>query len=312
MAAEGGTGDQHSEVVFRSKSPWGPYEAATYNPILTQRDLPSERSNKITSTGHADLIQTPQGDWWAVFLGVRPYEREYTFNTGRETFLLPVEWENGFPIINKKQTAIPIVVNKRNLQPIENFNNGNFIDNQQFDGSKLDFSWIFIRTPQQSFHKLEKGKLIITPLPISIESMQSPAAVVRRQQHTNFSAETQLEFSPKSEEEFAGLVLFQNEKYQTLFGKTVADGKTFLNIYRIEKEKKLIASLELKGKEANKALKLKVDGKGGKADFSYSFDEKKWMVLAKETDATNLSTEKGGGFQGVTIGMYATTNHLNK
>ncbi len=312
MAAEGGTCDKHSEVIFRSKSPWGPYEAATYNPILTQRDLPSERSNKITSTGHADLIQTPQGDWWAVFLGVRPYEGEYTFNTGRETFLLPVEWENGFPIINKKHTAIPIVVNKKNLQPIENFNNGNFIDNQQFDGSKLDFSWVFIRTPQQSFHKLEKGKLIITPLPISIESMQSPASVVRRQQHTNFSLETQLEFSPKSEEEFAGLTLFQNEKHQILFGKTMADGKTFLHIYRIEKEKKIIASVELNGKIGNKPLKLKVDCKGGKADFSYSLDGKKWVVLVKQADVTNLSSEKGGGFQGATLGMYATSNHQNK
>ncbi len=312
MAAEGGTGDQHSEVVFRSKSPWGPYEAATYNPILTQRDLPSERYNKITSTGHADLIQTPQGDWWAVFLGVRPYEREYTFNTGRETFLLPVEWENEFPIINKKQTAIPIVVNKKNLQPIENFNNGNFIDNQQFDCSELDFSWVFIRTPQESFHKLENGKLIITPLPISIESMQSPASVVRRQQHTNFSVETQLEFSPKSEEDFAGLTLFQNEKHQFLFGKTIVDNKTVIAIYRIEKGKKMIASMELKGKEANKAIKLKVEGKGGKADFSYSSDGKKWISLAKETDATNLSSEKGGGFQGATLGMYATSNHQNK
>jgi alpha-N-arabinofuranosidase len=312
MAAEGGTGDKHSEVIFRSKSPWGPYEAAAYNPILTQRSLPADRPNKVSSTGHADIIQSTEGDWWAVFLGVRPYEGESTFNTGRETFLLPVEWENGFPIINRKNTPVPIVVNKKNLQPIAHFNNGNFIDNQQFDNSKLDFSWIFIRTPQQSFHKLEKGKLIITPLPISIESLQSPSAVVRRQQHTNFSVETQMDFTPKSEEEFAGLVLFQNEKYQTLFGKTVADGKTFLNIYRIEKERKLIASLELKEKEAKKAIKLKVDGKGGKADFSYSLDGKKWMVLAKEIDATNLSTEKGGGFQGVTIGMYATSNHLNK
>ena len=312
MAAEGGTGDNHSEVIFRSKNPWGPYEAAPYNPILSQRNLPTERENKVTSTGHADLIQTAEGDWWAVFLGVRPYKNEHVFNTGRETFLLPVEWENGFPIIIRKQVPIPTVVNKKNLQPIENFNTGNFIDNQKFDNTKLDFSWIFIRTPEQTFHSIEKGKLKIKPLPISIEAQKSPAAVVRRQQHTNFSVETQVEFIPETDNDFAGLTLFQNEKHQFLFGKTIVDNKTVLAIYRIEKEKKCIASMELKGKEVKKGIKLKVDGKGGTCDFYYSYDGKKWIALAQNIDATNLSTEIGGGFQGVTIGMYATSDHLNK
>ena len=312
MAAEGGTGENHSEVIFRSKSPWGPYEAAPYNPILTQRDLPTERANKITSTGHADIIQTPEGDWWAVFLGVRPYEGEYVFNTGRETFLLPVEWENGFPIINRKDTPIPTLVNKKNLHPITHFNNGNFVDNQKFDNSKLDFSWIHIRTPEKTFYSVEKGKLNITPQPISIEQMGSPAALVRRQQHTNFSAETQLEFIPKAENEFAGLTLYQTESHFYIIGKTIVDGKTTLIVTRKEKECKILASTILKGKDATKPIKLKVEVKAGKADFSYSFDGKKWISLVQNADITNLSTEKAGGFQGATIGMYATTDHLNK
>jgi len=312
MAAEGGTAENHSEVIFRSKSPWGPYEAASNNPILTQRDLPTERENKITSSGHADIIQTPEGDWWAVFLAVRPYQGEYVFNTGRETFLLPVEWENGFPIILRKATPIPMVVNKKNLQPAENFNTGNFNDLQQFDNPKLDFSWIWIRTPEQTFHSVENGKLIIKPLPISIEEMKSPAALVRRQKHTNFSVETQMEFIPTTENDFAGLTLYQNEKYLFLYGKTIVESNTVLNIYSIEKDKKIIASLTLKGKNAKKAIKLKVDGKAGICDFSYSFDGKKWIALAQNVDATNLSTDKSGGFQGATIGVYATSNHLKK
>ena len=312
MAAEGGTGDQHSEVIFRSKSPWGPFEAAPYNPILTQRDLPKDRANRITSSGHADIIQTPEGDWWAVFLAVRPYEGEYVFNTGRETFLLPVEWENGFPIINRKGVSIPTIVNKKNLQPSEHFNNGNYLDNQLFDGQKLDFSWIFIRTPQQAFHAVENGKLTLKPLPICIESKQSPAAVVRRQQHTSFSVETQVEFTPKTENDFAGLTLFQNENHLFLVGKTIVNGKTVLAVNRKEKENETLVSVVLNGKAAAKPVKLRVDGKAGKCDFSYSFDGKKWISLAQNADATNLSSEKGGGFQGVTIGMYATSDHLNK
>lgn len=100
MCAEGGTGPQHSEVIFRSKDIWGPYEPWEKNPILTQRDLDPARANPVTTAGHADMVQMDNGDWWAVFLAVRPYEGNY-FNTGRETFLAPVRWtEDGWPVIN--------------------------------------------------------------------------------------------------------------------------------------------------------------------------------------------------------------------
>lgn len=83
--AEGGTGPQHSQVVFRTRSldePFIPYEN---NPILTQRDLSWPRPNPVDTAGHADMIQTDAGEWWAVFLGTRPYEN-YLYNTGRDTF----------------------------------------------------------------------------------------------------------------------------------------------------------------------------------------------------------------------------------
>ena len=117
-AAEGGTAEDHSEVVFRSAKIDGPYQPYEHNPILTQRDLNPHRKNPITSTGHADLIQAPNGEWWAVFLGCRPYdslEAAY-YNTGRETFMAPVTWENGWPVINpgKKEYNIFIQVQRRN------------------------------------------------------------------------------------------------------------------------------------------------------------------------------------------------------
>ena len=74
IAAEGGTGENHSEVVFRSKEVNGPYVPYEKNPILTQRQLSPARKFPITCTGHADFVQTESGRWWAVFLGCRPYE----------------------------------------------------------------------------------------------------------------------------------------------------------------------------------------------------------------------------------------------
>jgi xylan 1,4-beta-xylosidase len=313
MAAEGGTASDHSEVIFRSKSPWGTFEAAAYNPILTQRDLPNNREDMVACTGHADLIQTVEGEWWAVFLATRPYDGNYMFNTGRETFMLPVEWENGFPIILRKGQPVPTVVNKNGLQPQTNYLTGNFTYEQQFNDSILDYSWVFIRTPQEKFFSINEGSLIMKPLPVSLEEQKLPSAVLRRQQHTNFKVETQLQYSPTTENDFAGMTLFQNEKHQFLFGKTWIDGNENLVLYRIVKgEKEVLAAQVLEGKEAKASIKLKVEGNGGQSDFSYSIDGKVWKILVEKADASILSTQVAGGFVGTMIGLYATSNHTLK
>lgn len=84
--AEGGTEYGHMETVARSKRPEGPYESCPDNPILSHRSIQSP----IQATGHADLVQTPDGDWWAVFLGIRPVGYPFRHHLGRETFLAPV------------------------------------------------------------------------------------------------------------------------------------------------------------------------------------------------------------------------------
>ena len=110
--AEGGTG-QHSQVVLRSRSPWGPFEAYAGNPILTQRDLPADRQRPVTNAGHADLVEAPDGSWWATFLATRTYEGVH-YNTGRETFLLPVTWRDGWPIILEQVARFPMSCAGRN------------------------------------------------------------------------------------------------------------------------------------------------------------------------------------------------------
>lgn len=109
MCAEGGTSTQHSEVIFRAKSPWGPFRPYAANPILTQRDLPRDRDHAIANAGHADLVEATDGSWWAVFLASRTYEGVH-YNTGRETYMLPVTWHDGWPNILPPGQAIPYIV----------------------------------------------------------------------------------------------------------------------------------------------------------------------------------------------------------
>lgn len=120
-----------------------------------------------------------------------------------------------------------------------------------------------------------------------------------------------MDYVPKTENDFAGLTLFQNEKFQLLFGKTMVNQKVVLTVYSIAKEKQIVESVVLEKNDAVKSIKLKVDGKGDKFNFSYSLNGTNWIVLTENTDATNLSTQKARGFTGTCIGLYATSKHLN-
>jgi beta-xylosidase len=62
----------------------------------------------VQQTGHVDLVQGHGGAWWAVMLGFRNQRHPKTGDKlwsvlGRETFLCPVEWEDGWPILNGRK-----------------------------------------------------------------------------------------------------------------------------------------------------------------------------------------------------------------
>jgi len=85
MCAEGGTGGWHSEVIFVSDNPKGPFIPAPSNPILSQRYLDHNRKNMVDWAGHADLVEGPDGKYYGVFLAIRPNEKGRV-NIGREIY----------------------------------------------------------------------------------------------------------------------------------------------------------------------------------------------------------------------------------
>ncbi|MBO3101511.1 glycoside hydrolase family 43 protein [Cellulomonas fengjieae] len=94
LAAEGGTGRHHAVTVARALSPTGPFEACTDNPVLTHRTLGPQ--SVVVNVGHADLVEAPDGTWWALCLASRLADGVDLL--GRETFLLPVQWHDDWPV----------------------------------------------------------------------------------------------------------------------------------------------------------------------------------------------------------------------
>ena len=311
MCAEGGTGAWHSEVILRSKNPMGPWEECPNNPILTQRTgLDKNRENPVSSAGHADLVEDGKGNWWAVFLACRPYEDDM-YNTGRDTYLLPVTWKDGWPEILAKNTPISPVGEKKGLQPNgKNEFSGNvtYTDNFDDDNSSaglknLNPRWMYLRDLQDCY-TVENGKLKLQLLPGNIYQREPIAAIWARQQNGAFTAETSLDFTPRNDNDIAGIALLQKEDYNMVMGKTMLNGRLAITLTRAEKNNALIASAFIKPG----TLRLKVEGHDRYYDFYYAEQDGDWQLLAKGVDASNLSTQKSGGFIGACIGLYSSAN----
>lgn len=314
MCAEGGTGEWHSEVILRSKSPMGPFEEYSGNPILTQRTgLNPDREDYVSSAGHADIVQTPKGDWWAVFLACRPYDNNKYYNTGRDTYMLPVTWKDGWPVILDKGKVVPTVVDYKGgtiapQTPETAYRTGNFEYRDDFKGDKLHGRWLTLRNPSVKFWSTGVNGVTIKPLPVNISQRESLSALFTPQQHTTFTAETRLDFNPTKETELAGFALLQNEDYHFTFGKTMLkNGSKAVVLTRKEKTPVDVSTVILTNEEADKPLRLKIKGDGGLYDFYYAVGDGQWQLAAKGVDATNLTTNKSGGFIGACIGLYATS-----
>lgn len=310
MAAEGGTSVNHSEVILRSEKVTGPYIPYENNPILTQRHLPNDRPNPVSATGHADLVQTQNGEWWAIFLATRPYDTKDHYNIGRETFLAPVTWKDGWPIINSENELVQYSYTRPNLPEakLSDFPlNGNFTYREDFEESTLPMYWLMLRTPRTNWYSLSRpsGKLTLDVRPEELSGSGNPSFISRRQQHLKGSSSTQMEFAPLAENEFAGIAVLQGEKNHYVLGKTLSGGKPVVRLTKADNS--VLAEAPLSKRDSKKPLQLKVEFDGDKYSFYYTAKEGDWKLLKADVDGTYLSTRVAGGFVGVTIGMYATS-----
>lgn len=306
MCAEGGTGPNHSEVILRARSVWGRYAPYEDNPILTQRDLPKDRANPITNAGHADLVEAPDGTWWATFLGSRLYDTD-NYNTGRETYLLPVTWKDGWPVILAHGKEIPYIAagpKLANVHPDAPPLSGNFTWRDEFDQAKLNGAWLQVRAPKHQWFDLsaERGRLRITASRERLDGKGNPAYLGRRQQHLAFEASTSLRL-PEEAGVAAGIAAFQGDDHWYFLGARRTGGA--LQIF-VEKKSgatsQQIASATIQP-PINADLKLKLTGRG--RDYSFYYDAGGWKPLLENDDGSILSTPVAGGFVGTTVGPHA-------
>lgn len=312
LCAEGGTGGNHSAVIFEANHPRGPWTPAPNNPILTQRYLDDNRPNRIEWTGHADIVKGPDGNYYGVFLGVRPNEKGRV-NLGRETFILPVDWSGTFPVfvnglvpLQPKLTLPKGVENLRGQAGI--LPSGNFTLTETFNpATKLDYRWIAMRGPREDFITLTKNGLVIRPFETNVKAVAPISSLFQRQMHNSFTATTTLQFKPRVQNELAGIICYQSENFNYVFGITKKGNNTYLVLQRTEAGKsRLVASQPI---NVQNPIQLQVTADGDQYRFNYSLNGTDFINLGGVVSGDILSTDVAGGFTGNLIGLYATTNN---
>lgn len=313
LAAEGGTEEDHSVVVFRSDSITGPYESYPGNPILTNRDLDPARPSPITCTGHADLVQTQTGEWWMVLLACRPYSpgAENYSNMGRETFLVPATWQDGWPITADGTGHLAAAYAAPDLPAhpwADGYGLGEMHWRDDFGGARLRSEWNRIGPPEETLNSLtaRPGFLRLMPRPQGLTGPDQPSFLGIRQRHEAFTAETELEFRPTAEGDAAGLAMMQNRRGYYALECLQAGGQIQLRLLKQAPEDGAALEVRAETSLSRGRVALRVDVQGSGCAFFYAEADGPWRLLRGGEDGKVLSTRRAGGFVGAYVGLYAT------
>lgn len=206
LAAEGGTEYGHMITIGRSKELFGPYEGNPNNPILTHKNY----WHSIQSTGHGDLVEDLNGQWWIVFLGIRPSKR-FFHHMGRETFLAPVSWdEDGWPVVNDNKG---VELQMKCDQLPETFIVEQEAEMDKFEGDTFRHSWNWLRNPVVENYQIGNEGLTLIGTPIKLGEQDTPTMIMRRQQAFECQATAKLEVDQLIDGDRTGLTVYYSEEH---------------------------------------------------------------------------------------------------
>lgn len=298
IEAEGGTRFLHMETVGRSKSPWGPFAPDPANPWVAQHiswDYP------VKSLGHCDWTDTPDGKWWVVCLGTR-HPNYASFSLGRETFLFPMEWNDGWPVVKQQdmdQLQVNEPVPEGHPWPVRP-------PRDDFSSTKLDDEWNTIGpSGLTSFSLTERPGFLRLHGQESLLSFSATTAFVgRRQTEWKSRSETQLEFDPHSENEEAGLTVLMSPTYHyEIFITRRAGNRVVMLRRRAGDLEQVAAQISIPAGP----VRLRIDSDPEKYSFYYADSAGHWNLLGTGLERL-ISSEVASVWSGAYLGMYSSGN----
>ena len=302
MTAEGGTGYDHAVTIARSRQIEGPYELDPERHVITAKDTPH---SVLQRTGHASLVQTPDGEWLMPFLCSRPLEGTHRSPLGRESALARVyiDSDGWFKLSDDTFLSAPIATENDGIQVYN------------FSSSQLpqDFQWLRTPYPERLFSLSERPGYLRLVGRESPGSLFEQTLVARRATSHEYEITTTIEFDPEDFQQMAGLILYYNQhKFHYLNVSRGESGNRELSILSCLADLSLASHQPLIDAPIQLpetgAISLRARINGAHLQFAYAIvGTGEWTNAGPVLDASLLSDETGKGeganFTGTFVGM---------
>ena len=223
LTAEGGTGWGHAVTMARSRNLTGPYELHPDTYILSARHRPDA---ELQRAGHADLVETQNGETYMVYLCGRPLRNRGRCTLGRETAIQKMVWGSddwlrtldgqGIPTLETPAptSAARLATSAGAATQTDDGLGSPSTTTCRYDFDEpqlpLDFQWLRTPWPDEIFSLTERPGYLRLFGRETIGSWFRQSLVARRQQSHCFSATTVVEFEPEHFQQLAGLVCYYN------------------------------------------------------------------------------------------------------
>lgn len=290
LVAEGGTGFEHGALMLRSRDITGPYEPDPSGPLMTTRDLPD---HPLQKTGHACLVDTGHGEWYAAHLCSRPAPGTRQCVMGRETGIQRVDWpREGWPRLATPDGRPAVDVEPpAHLEVRASGPTDPYTFRAAFHGSlEPEFQTLRVHAdPSWADLESRPGALRLTGQE-SLSSVHRQSLVGVRRTSLVCRAETTVDFDPVNHQQSAGLALFYNTKHWHYAQITHDEARG--RVLRV-------SSLDFEAYSESVVIDLPADGPIGLAcdvadtevRFRWSHGGGAWVPAGPELDGTLLSED---------------------
>jgi xylan 1,4-beta-xylosidase len=306
LTAEGGTGWGHAATLARSRTLTGPYELHPDGPLLTARHRPDA---ELQRAGHADLVETQDGETYLVHLCGRPIRNRGRCTLGRETAIQRMAWSDDGWLRTADGTGLPRVEVPAPRLPAHAFPTPPA--REDFNGPELpiDFQWLRSPWPEELFSLTARPGCLRLYGRETLGSLFRQSLVARRQQAHCYHAATVVEFEPEHFQQIAGLVCYYNSsKLHCLYVSRDADVGKHIRVTSFLPDQILTDSSTapiLIPDGTPVYLRVEVDYE--RLRFAYRVEGRDWQWLPELFDASVLSDEAAApgtpNFTGAFVGM---------
>ena len=299
IVAEGGVTVSHCCVIARSKNVLGPYEHHPITPMMSSENSTQE----MQKTGHGNIVQGPDGDWFMTYLCTRQINNLSPL--GRESCITPIEWkEDGWPyipgggIIPPKQFNVKSTVKQAQKYNVE-------LDFTKMD--KLPKELQSLRRPiTEDWCELNNDGLVLKGQETAYSRFRQSLLGLRIR-HFEHTFQTCVNINPHSYHNGAGLIMRYDEETWYFLMVTALDDRTRGLCFMEAIQGQFKYHYDIAPIPANGDIHLKCQTQNGTMYFYYSTDGSNWTKTKIERDFYTLSDEKAHptGFTGSFGCVYA-------